>query len=130
MTTQNVKVDSKGRIIVPNSFRESLGIKPGENIEAHLDKENDRIILFPIEKATRKLTVLFGDVPGSLAKVATILARNNVDLVYTSSRSLKRKQEAEWEIIADFSKVDFDGLKSDLKKEKGVKSFRFENLQK
>jgi len=53
-----------------------------------------------------------------------------VDLVYTSSRSLKRKQEAEWEIIADFSSVDMERLKTDLRKEKGVKSFRVENLQK
>src|SRR3989338_6811161 len=100
---QNVKVDSKGRIIIPNSFRESLGIKMGENIEAYLDSENCRILLFPIEKKTSKLIVEFGDVPGSLAKVAAILARNKVDLVYTSSRSLKRRKEAEWEIIADFS---------------------------
>ena len=130
MPTQNIKVDSKGRIIIPNSFRESLGIKAGENIEAHLDKENGRVILFPIEKATRKLVVLFGDVPGSLAKVATILARNKVDLVYTSSRSLKRRQEAEWEIIADFSNVNLEKLKTELRQEKGVKSFRFEKLQK
>ena len=130
MTTQNVKVDSKGRIIVPNSFREALGIKAGGNIEAHLDKGNDRIMLFPIEKATRKLVVLFGDVPGSLAKVAAILARNKVDLVYTSSRSMKRRQEAEWEIIADFSKAELGKLKSDLKEEKSVKSFKFEYFQK
>src|SRR3989338_920781 len=130
MTTQNVKVDSKGRIIVPNSFREALGIKAGGNIEAHLDKGNDRIMLFPIEKATRKLVVEFGDVPGSLAKVAAILARNKVDLVYTSSRSLKSRKEAEWEIIADFSNTDLKKLRADLKAEKGVKSFRFESLQK
>ena len=38
MPTQNIKVDSKGRIIIPNAFRETLGIKFGENIEAYLDK--------------------------------------------------------------------------------------------
>jgi len=59
MTTQNIKVDSKGRMIIPNSFRGALGIKFGENIEAHLDKDNERIILFPIEKKTKKLVVLF-----------------------------------------------------------------------
>ncbi len=130
MATQNVKVDSKGRVIIPNSFRESLGIKIGENIETHLDKENGRIILFPIQKGTRKLLVFFGDIPGSLARVAAILARNGVDLVHTSSRSLKRGQEAEWEIIADFSNADLGKLKASLKGEKGVKGFRLEGLEK
>lgn len=130
VATQNVKIDSKGRVIIPNSFREGLGIKAGENIEAQLDKENERIILFPIQKATKKLVISFSDLPGSLAKAAAVLARNNVDLVHTSSRSLKRGQEAEWAVIADFSKVELEKLKAELRKEKGVKGFRFERLQK
>ncbi len=130
MTTQNIKVDSKGRIIIPNSFREALGIKFGENIEAHLDKENERILLFPIEKKTKKIVLAFGDEPGSLAKAAQILSKNNVDLVYTSSRSLKRGKEAEWEIIADFSKTDLEKLKADLKREKSIRSIRFKSLEK
>jgi AbrB family looped-hinge helix DNA binding protein len=130
MLVQNVKVDSKGRIIIPNSFRETLGIKSGENIEALLDKENERIMLFPIEKKTQKLVIQFGDAPGSLAKAAALLAKNKVDLVYTASRSLKRKKEAEWEIIADFSNTDVAKLKKELKNENGIKHFRFEKLQK
>lgn len=130
MSTQNIKVDSKGRVIIPNSFRDALGIKFGENIEAHLDAENSRIILFPIEKWTRKLIVTFGDAPGSLARVAAILAKHKVDLVYTSSRSLKRKQQAEWEIMADFSNAGLGKLKAELRAEKGIESFRFESLQK
>ena len=130
MSTQNIKVDSKGRVIIPNSFRAALGIKFGENIEAHLDSVNGRIMLFPIEKGTRRLLVRFGDVPGSLARVAAILARTRVDLVYTSSRSLKRKREAEWELVADFSNANLTMLKNELKAGKGVKGFRFESLQK
>ncbi len=129
MTTQNVKVDSKGRVIIPNSFREALGIKPGENIVSHLDSENGRILLFPIEKKSMKLSVHFNDVPGALAKTASLLANAKVDLVYTSSRSLKRGKEAEWEIIADFSKANLSTLKSKLKSEKSVKSFKFERFK-
>ena len=130
MPTQNIKVDSKGRIIIPNAFRETLGIKFGENIEAYMDKENERIILFPIEKKTGKITICFSDKKGSLAKIANILSKNKVDFVYTSSRSTKRGKEAEWEIIADFSDVNMNKLKSNLKKEKIISTFRFEKLQK
>lgn len=130
MTTQNIKIDSKGRLQIPNSFRESLGIKEGENIVAHLDDENGRIILFPIEQKSKRLTIRFGDEPGALAKTATILAKNKVDLVYTSSRSLKRGKEAEWEIIADFSNSDTEKLKQELKNENGLKSFKFSQIEK
>jgi AbrB family looped-hinge helix DNA binding protein len=130
MNTQNIKVDSKGRIIIPNSFRDVLGIKFGENIVAQVDKENSRLILFPIQKKTKKMSIILGDIPGSLSKTAVVLARNGVDLVYTESRSSKRNKEAEWFIVADFSKVDLNKLKSDLKKEKAVKKFKIEALER
>jgi len=130
MTTADVKVDSKGRVIIPSSFRETLGIKTGENMVAHLDNANGRIILFPIETGTKKLVIVFGDEPGCLFKAAAILARNKVDLVHTSSRSLKRGKEAEWEVIADFSKADMERLKAYLKASPAVKSFKLEQLMK
>jgi AbrB family looped-hinge helix DNA binding protein len=129
MTTRNVKVDSKGRVIIPNYFREALGIKFGENIVAHLDKANERVLLFPLEKKSMKLMIRFNDVPGALARAAVILARGKVDLIYTSSRSLKRGREAEWEVIADFSESDLANLKKNLGAEKAIKSFRFERLR-
>jgi len=130
MTTKNAKVDSKGRVSIPNSFRDALGIKFGENIVAHLDKENERILLFPIEKKSMKLIIKFNDVPGALASAAVVLAKENVDLIYTSSRSTKRGKEAEWETIANFSKVNLVNLKKKLKSEKSIKSFKFERLKK
>ncbi len=129
MTTKNAKVDSKGRVSIPNSFRDSLGIKFGENIVAQLDKKNERILLFPIEKKSMKLMIKFNDVPGALASAAVVLAKEKVDLIYTSSRSMKRGKEAEWETIADFSKVNLVNLKKKLKSEKSIKSFKFERLK-
>ncbi len=130
MNTLNVKVDSKGRIIIPSSFRDVLGIKFGENIVAQLDKKNSRLILFPIQKKTKKMSIILGDAPGSLAKTAMILAKNKVDLVYTESRSSKRNKEAEWFIVADFSKTNLNKLKTDLKKEKTIKKFKIETLER
>src|SRR3989344_522916 len=120
MPAHNVKVDSKGRVMIPGSFREILGIKEGENIVAQLDKENERLILFPVEKKTKRMQIFIADVPGALARTAAVLAKNNVDLVYTSSVSIKRKREALWEIIADFSNVDMKKLQKSLKAEKSV----------
>lgn len=125
MDTEVSKIDSKGRIVIPNSFRSSLGLRVDEEIIVELDKKNERLVLIPIEKSTRKLEIVFSDAPGTLANVAAILARLKVDLVFTESRSVKRAKEAVWTVVANFSKTDIVKLKADLKKEKSVKKFSF-----
>lgn len=125
MQTEKAKVDEKGRISIPLSFRKSLGIKKSEELVAELDKENERIILFPIEKNVKKLRITISDAPGALAKVAHIIAKNKADLIYSESRSVKRRKEAVWEVVADFSKTDLKKLKEELGKEKLVKKAVF-----
>jgi len=129
MNTQNSKIDSKGRMVIPNSFRESLGIKTGENIVIELDKENERIILFPLERKVKKILIYLSDKPGSLAKAAEILRKNKVDLVFTESRSVKRKKEALWVVVADFSKTNLQKLKKELEKEKLILKIKFEKMK-
>ncbi len=114
MNTQTVKVDEKGRVIVPNAFRESLGLKIGENIIMELDKENERIILFPLQKNVKKMEIKLLDKPGALAQAAQILAKNHVDLVFTESRSTKRGKEAIWTVVGDFSNCSMDRLRKEL----------------
>jgi len=125
MDTDSARVDSKGRIVIPDSFRKSLGIREGEKIVIELDKQNERMLLFPIEKSTKKLEITITDIPGSLAKAAQILFTNKVDLVYTESRSTKRSEEAVWVVVANFSRVNMAKLKKDLSKDKKIRKFRF-----
>jgi len=94
MKVQNIKLDSKGRILIPNSFRDILGIKSGEHIVLELDPENNRLILIPIEKEKFKLELILDDKSGALAAAASIISKNQVDLVHTESRSSKRGKEA------------------------------------
>ncbi|HRU80915.1 MAG TPA: ACT domain-containing protein, partial [Candidatus Methanomethylicus sp.] len=46
------------------------------------------------------------DRPGALARVARTLSELNIDLVMSSSRTIKKGDSAEWVVIADFSQND------------------------
>lgn len=105
--TELVRMDSKGRIIVPMTYRNSFDLREGMYLMLIADTEAHEIKIIPFADPSAKLVeihVQLDDVPGALAKVATILAEKNVDLLSTQSRTLHRGQTAEWNTIADVSK--------------------------
>ncbi len=98
---ERVKIDSRGRIVLPQHFREFLGLKENDSAYATLDEQNHRLLISPAaEKGLVHIELLFGDEPGALAKTATILAKLKVDLVSTESHSVLRGKQAVWRIIA------------------------------
>ena len=105
-TSEIAKIDSKGRIVIPQAFREMLGMKENQEVSVMLDGKNGRIIIGrPEEKKLLQLIIGISDKPGSLARIATELARQKVDLVSTESRSLSRGKNAEWKIACNASSV-------------------------
>lgn len=116
-----VVVDSKSRITIPLRIRRLLGIKEGMKlmIAANSSRKEIRIVpLVGIQARVNKLRILMSDRPGVLARVATILADNNVDLLMTESRTVRRGELAEWVIIADLTscKSSISELVEEIKK--------------
>jgi AbrB family looped-hinge helix DNA binding protein len=102
-----IKLDTRGRLVIPNEFRESLDLKEGDNVLLSLDSKTNTISISPIYGEGEyliKMKVKFRDKPGSLAKVAMKLAELRVDLIMTESKSYERGKKARWDIIADISK--------------------------
>ncbi len=124
-----VKIDSKGRIVLPQAFRESLRLREGDRTFLALDEENERIIISP--GAERNLTLMeieMGDKPGTLAKLATALAREGVDLISTESHSLDRSRNAVWRVLANTAAVkNWDKLKKRLR-EAGAVSVKIHKM--
>ena len=103
-----IKLDTRGRLVIPNEFREILDIKEGDNILLSLDPKTNTITISPLygnDQYLVKMEIKFKDKPGSLAKVASKLAEIRVDLIMTESKSYERGKKARWDIIADISKL-------------------------
>ncbi|MEM1927268.1 MAG: AbrB family DNA-binding protein [Acidilobaceae archaeon] len=102
-----VKVDPKGRLTIPQSVREALGIEPGMHIVMVADLEKREIELTPLSAPPEKLYEIelrLLDKPGALAAVADVLARVNADQLITRCTTIVRGEEAECTMVVDFSK--------------------------
>jgi AbrB family looped-hinge helix DNA binding protein len=120
-----IRLDTRGRLVIPNEFRESLDLKEGDNVLISLNSKSNIVTISPIygeENNLIKIEIEFGDTPGCLAKIATKLAELNVDLIMTESKSYNRGTKARWDIVADISKSNFTikQLKEELLKTKFV----------
>lgn len=102
-----VRIDSRGRVTMPASIRDAVRLSEGMYVIliADLDRKEVRIVPFADPEARLvEFHITFADVPGALAKVAAVLARERVDLLSSESRTLRRGESAEWFVIADVSK--------------------------
>ncbi|MFH1095832.1 MAG: hypothetical protein V1728_06455, partial [Candidatus Micrarchaeota archaeon] len=98
-SSEIAKLDSKGRILIPSSFRSALRLGIDSEVLMHLDELNAAITLTPAnERGLVSMTIGLSDAPGSLARMAKVLADAGVDLVSSESRSVHRGQNAEWRV--------------------------------
>jgi len=91
-----VKVDSKGRITIPQTIRESLGIEAGMLVAMLADTEKKEIIVSPIMAENAKVVqieVTMQDRPGALAKVTSKLSELKVDIIANRCTSITRREE-------------------------------------
>lgn len=97
-------IDSKGRVLIPQSIRDAANLKADEKVVVEFDSSSRAVIIFPAhEKKLLKLQIALGDSPGALASAAAVLAKLGVDLVSTQSRSSKRGEAAVWEVECNAS---------------------------
>ena len=101
-----IRLDTRGRLVIPNEFRETLNLKEGDEVLMSLDTKTDTLMISPIYGEPTDLVrmeIEFGDTPGCLAKIAQKIASMKIDLVLTESKSSQRGKKARWDIIGDIS---------------------------
>jgi len=105
-----IRLDTRGRLVIPNEFRETLDLKEGDEVLLSLDSKTNTLIISPTygkQSDLVKMEIEFGDSPGTLAKIAGLIAQMKIDLIMTESKSFQRGKKARWNIIADVSKCSY-----------------------
>ncbi len=108
--TALAKVDSKGRITIPQAIREALDIEPGMLVVLLADLQRREIIVSPVVSALKnvfEVDVELYDKPGALAKLTQTLAELNADIIATRCASIARGETASCTIIVDLSKSNY-----------------------
>jgi len=128
-----IRIDSRGRITMPSSVREATGFSEGMYVMLIADLDAKEVRITPFADPQAKLVEFhftISDISGSLAQVAAILAENEVDLLSTTSRTLRRGELAEWIVVADMSKCKrpLDELQKGILKGKAAKKISSRDL--
>jgi AbrB family looped-hinge helix DNA binding protein len=101
------KLDSKGRILIPAYIRSFLNVDEGTEIIILPDNEKSGARILPLVKdKTAELRITMADSPGSLAVIADILAKYNINVLMSKTRAVVKGKVAEWDMIVDTSKCN------------------------
>lgn len=104
-----VKIDNRGRIVIPGSARKLLKLNPGTNLLMHVDEIRNSITLTPfLGKDTKpiKINILMKDQSGALARVATAISDLGINLLLGEAHIVSKGLQAEWTIVADLNSAD------------------------
>lgn len=114
--TEILKIDSRGRIVIPRSMRKGLGLKENSHIMLISNPEENelRIIPLPFSEENQtfiKIRIIINDEPGALGQVAKVFGDLNLSLLYGQEVVIKKGLEAEWNVISPFPKISLDEFK-------------------
>ncbi len=128
-----VKIDERGRLLIPSSFREVLNLKEGSSVLAILDDKKETITVIPfayIGEEIASIRIEMSDSPGTLSRILKLLADNGVDLIKSESIAAQRGRMATWTALVETSKSkkSVSQLKTLLLNEKVAKSVDIEKV--
>ena len=115
-------IDERGRIVIPQIVRKSLGITTNSQLMMISDSEAKEIKITPIglrsESDLIKLRISMGDTPGALAKLATAFGDLKLSMMYSEAVIVEKDKTAVWTIIPESPNFPIEELGKILK-EKG-----------
>ena len=99
--TRILTIDNRGRIVIPQIIRKSLGISENSQLLVIADSETKEIKITPVgfRGESLKFRITMSDQPGSLARIATVFGNHGISLVYGESTTIEKGKKALWTVI-------------------------------
>jgi AbrB family looped-hinge helix DNA binding protein len=120
-----VKVDDRGRIVIPGSTRKVMKLAAGTKLIMMVDDEKNEIRLTPfIDQNANpvQIRVVMADTQGALAKITAIIGEMGINLLYEEAHVVSKGVKAEWQCIADLAPMKqaltMDQIKARIKESK------------
>ncbi len=126
MKKLKVEIDEKGRMVLPKQIRQEMNLKKEATLIFN-ENSKETIILPEFHGNFIKIEFTLEDKPGSLAKIATELAKKNIDLISTESQTLEQEHVAKWNVTCETSKFqgDLKVFLNGLKRRKIILNYKF-----
>ncbi len=92
-----IKIDSKGRVLIPSYLRKTMGLAEGSEII--VVKDEDELKMFPLYRGMNaKMKIMLKDMPGALSSVSGIIAKHNCNIIISTTTPME-KNLTEWSAI-------------------------------
>ncbi|MHA1106799.1 MAG: AbrB/MazE/SpoVT family DNA-binding domain-containing protein [Promethearchaeota archaeon] len=118
-----VNLDQRGRIVIPKEARNALGITTNSQLMMISDSEAKEIRITPIglsgDKNPIKLRIIMADIPGALARLATLFGNLELSMMYSEAVIIEKDKTAIWTVISE-SPNNLEDLKEALMNQGGA----------
>ncbi|MFH1420349.1 MAG: hypothetical protein ABIG30_00045 [Candidatus Aenigmatarchaeota archaeon] len=98
-----VKIDSKGRILVPFHIRNYIDLDEDSEVMIINNGKKEIKIIPIVAGENASMSAMIKDTPGALAKTLDVLSKHKVDILASRSKTLEKGKHAEWSAILDVS---------------------------
>ena len=126
-------IDERGRIVIPQIVRKSLGITTNSQLMMVSDSEIKEIKITPIGLRTEsnliKLRITMGDSPGALAKLATTFGDLKLSMMYSEAVIVEKDKTAVWTVISESPDFSLEELEKVLKSKGEALKIEFLSLE-
>ncbi|NVM16742.1 MAG: hypothetical protein HWN80_03435 [Candidatus Lokiarchaeota archaeon] len=126
-------IDERGRIVIPQIVRKSLGITTNSQLMMISDSESKEIKITPIglrnESNLIKLRITMGDTPGALAKLATTFGDLKLSMMYSEAVIVEKDKTAVWTVISESPDFTLEELEKVLKEKGEALKIEFLSLE-
>ncbi len=112
-----ITIDQRGRIVIPNIIRKSLGLSENAQLMLIADSELKEMKIIPVglSEDLNRFKITMKDTPGSLAKIASIFGEKGVSMMYCDAVIIEKGKTAILTVIFENrNNVNLEELKQVL----------------